>query len=252
MMAVNMHLPDPTESIWVCSYPLVAKVPLTEEQRAMPITYHSEAIDEALGGLSNVSIAIQQSSRVTETVLAKRILSNRPDSHHFELLCYIVLENLYPSAPEALLSQLCESMVNRYARHLYRGPVQEALEKDTRHQQEVPSSHHSPIKVLGSRSHKSTPERSKILIPQRAPLLPLPTLPSIRSSQFSRNLKAAQNLVQPTPTLVRYGKIYGPPVPAFENSGKARCAYCFQMIDKSLVKKVDSLANRYEWNSLGM
>jgi hypothetical protein len=211
----------------------------------MPITYHSEAIDEALEGLSNVSVAIQQSSRVTETVLAKRLMSNRPDSHHFELLCYLVLENLYPSAPESLLFQLRESMVNRYARHLYRGPVQDALERDTRHQPESQSSHHSPIRVLESRSHETPQERPKMLMSQQTSLLAPPTLPSIRSSQFSRNFKAAQNIIQPTPTLVNYGKVYGPPIPVFDDSGKARCAYCFQMISKNLVENG-------EWNALGM
>jgi hypothetical protein len=244
-MIVNTYLPASTEGVWVCSYPLVSKTPLSGIQRAMPITYHSEAIDEALEGLGNVSVAIQQSSRVTETVLAKRMLSNRADSHHFELLCYLVLENLYPSAPETLLSQLRETMINRYARNLYRGPVQEALEKDMKDQLESIPSHHSPTRALESKSHESTPERPSMLIPQQTQLLSPPALPSIRSSQFSRNFKAAQNIIQPTPTLVNYGKVYGPPIPVFDDSGNARCAYCFQMINQSLVEKG-------EWNALGM
>jgi hypothetical protein len=240
-----MLLTAPTEGVWVCSYPLVSKVPLTEEQRAMPITYHSEAVDEALEGLSNVSIAIKQSSRVTETVLARRSLSDRPESHHFELLCCIALEILYPSAPETLLSQLRENMINRYARHLYREPIQEALEKDMRNQAASLASHHSPIRAYESRNHRSSPGQPTMLAPQQSPLPAPPTLPSIRSSQFSRNFKAAQNLIQPTPTLVNYGKVYGPPIPSFDSHGKARCAYCFQMIHKSLVENG-------KWNSQGM
>jgi hypothetical protein len=240
-----MHLPASSDGIWVCSYPLISKVPLTEEQRAMPITYHSEAIDEALEGLSNVSVAIQQSSRVTETVLAKRLLSNRPESHHFELLCCIALEILYPSAPETLLSQLRESMVNRYARHLYRSPMQEALEKDMRDRPASLPFHDSTNCAPESTSHEIPSEQPRILIPQQAPLLAPHRLPSINSSEFSRNFKAARNFIQPPSTLANYSKVYGPPIPKFDDAGKARCAYCFRTISQNLVKDG-------EWNSLGM
>jgi hypothetical protein len=240
-------VPTSPDGVWICSYPLNPKIELSEQQKEPPITYHTEAIDEALEALSNVGIAIRQSSRVTETAQARKLLSERPGSQHFELISHIMLETLYPSAPESLLLQLRESLVNRYARHLYRAPVQEAFEKDTRMHSTDELSAQSPQqhRAYGNDAIETMSKQPQTLAPRHATLAAMQTPPSIRSSQFSTNLKAAQNFVRPTPTLVHLGKIYGPPVPEFDITGTARCEYCFHTIDHSL-------AHGGRWSPLGM
>jgi hypothetical protein len=247
LAVVHEHLPVSPDGVWICSYPFTPKVELSKQQKEQPITYHTEAIDEALEALSNVGIAIRQSSRVTETAQARKSLSERPGNYHFALLSHIMLETLYPSAPETLLLQLRESPVNRYARHLYRVPVQEALEEDVRaHATSAPSiTLQQQHRAYEADSIENMSKQSQTLAPRNASLMAIQALPSIRSSQFSMNLRAAQNFVHPSPTLVRLGKIYGPPVPEFDTAGKARCGYCFHMIDHSL-------AHNGRWSPMGM
>ncbi|KAH4177188.1 hypothetical protein HBI49_055760 [Parastagonospora nodorum] len=69
----------------------------------------------------------------------------------------------------------------------------------------------------------------------KSPLNLIP--PSIKLSTFSSNLRAAQNIVRPSPTTIRLGKIYGPPVPDLDTDGQAKCDWCFQTIDQAIVKE---------------
>jgi hypothetical protein len=215
----------------------------SKEQNETRVSYHTEAIHEALVELSNVSVAIRNSSRAAETVQARALLCEQLEMSRYEILCQIALESLYPSAPEALIIQLRESMVNRYARHLYRAPMHEALEEDVRVQRTGQPDFRTPA-TEQYYENRETPSERLFQVPvsqRKTEMVP----PTINSSQFSSNLRAVRDPVLPSPTLVKLSRIYGPPVPTFNETGQAQCAWCFQTINQMMVKKG-------QWTEQGM
>ncbi|KAH4034905.1 hypothetical protein HBI56_030320 [Parastagonospora nodorum] len=227
------------DAFWTDPTPTASKEETRDDNVPISVKTHVEAIGEALEQLSHVGVAIWKSSRITETEQARNSLYEKPDSYHYELLCRVALETLYPSSPKTLVDQLCKSMVDRYARILYRAPIQEALEKDVRIK---PTSPRESTEMQPITHDEASMEQHKLPISQSSPSL---ALPSIESSAFGRNLSAARKMIGPSPTTIRLDKIYGPPVPNFGADGQAKCKWCFQMISQAMAKEG-------QWTPLGM
>ncbi|EWC48473.1 hypothetical protein DRE_02242 [Drechslerella stenobrocha 248] len=125
-----------TSSVRVPSQPTQAATTVDDgvgiDDMSSLVTISLEAIDESLTELSQVGIAIRQSSKTSETVRARRFVAGHANLRSYEALTFITLETLYPNAPESLLAQLSRSMVDRYARLLFRAPRNEVLKGDIR------------------------------------------------------------------------------------------------------------------------
>ncbi|KAF2691769.1 hypothetical protein K458DRAFT_398181 [Lentithecium fluviatile CBS 122367] len=209
-----------------------------------PIAYALDVVNEALVELSQIGIAIRQSSKVTETVRARNYAADHFDLSLLETLSWVALETLYPNAPESLLRNLCEDMVNRYARLKFRAPRHQALKKDTR--QEVPNLPTSSPKVEKSVSTPNIPATGPLPNPKQGKHRGAPSivLSSLNSHQFQSNLHNVRMSRSQPGTTVILGKTHEPPLPQFDKTGQAQCSWCFNQIGPNLVKDG-------HWSSLG-
>ena len=206
------------------------------------------AIDESLVELSQVGIAIRQSSRTTETVRARRFASAHLDLSSFEALAFLALETLYPNAPESLLVQLGKSMVDRYAHLLFRAPRHDILKRDIRRQAPDPAPA-PPINRLAvedpqpAQNHGVTEqsvnlaERQHIASPTIAPS-------SIDLNRFQEKFRIAQTPRSRSGTTVILAKTHEPPIPRFDDNGEVQCRWCFTDIGQNLVEDG-------RWSALG-
>jgi hypothetical protein len=196
-----------------------------------------EAIDEALEELGHVGVAIRQSSKTTETARARNFVSDRPEMLTFEILCFVALETLHPNAPASLLQQLCDSMVNRYARHLFRAPRQEALEQDTRRPPPVSPEQRTVITLRPKTAAGVTvPEQLSHPVEARDYVRPVIPPSSMDSVRFQEHLRVARTPRSRSGTTVVLGKTHEPPIPLFDDSGQTRCEWCFRLIDQNLIE----------------
>lgn len=205
----------------------------------------SEAIEEALQELSHVGIAIQQSPKISETAQARRALSDRRELPHYEILCYLALETLYPSAPETLIRQICESMVSRFARHLYRNPERPRPEVEAEKRKSPLRTPQSQSKVPQTGIKESIIGLDKSPSPIRNFIEYPNTIVSIDSKAFERNLNVSRTPMSRSPSSVARGRMLGPPIPVFDHVGQGKCQWCFRMIEKDLVQDG-------RWSSEGM
>ena len=209
-----------------------------------PIVYALDVVNEALVELSQVGIAIRQSSKVTETVRARNYAADHLDLSSLETLSWVALETLYPNAPESLLRNLCEGMVNRYARLKFRAPRHQALKKDTR--EEVFNLPTSSPKVEKSVSTPNIPVAGPSPNPKQGEHRGAPSiaLSSLNSRQFQSNLRNIRMSRSRPGTTVILGKTHEPPLPQFDETGQAQCSWCFDQIGPNLVKDG-------HWSSMG-
>lgn len=208
------------------------------------VEYFLEAIGEALEDLSHVGVAIRKSSQMTETARARKYVSERSEISPFETLCFIALETLHPSAPDSLLQQLCESMVNRYARHLYRAPRQKVLENDSRQPSVPAKTEKSPQETTPATVSVHIQEQSSRPLERREHAPPTILLSSVNSSQFNRFLRIHRTQKSRSGTTVVLSKTRDPPLPPMDESGQLRCEWCFCLIDQNLIEDD-------HWTSLG-
>ncbi|OAL57234.1 hypothetical protein IQ07DRAFT_627111 [Pyrenochaeta sp. DS3sAY3a] len=208
-----------------------------------------ESIEETLEDLSRVAFAIRKSGKVTETARARAFTSERPEVDAYEVLCSISLELLFQNAPESLLLQLCQSMVNRYARHLFRAPRQRVLDQDLRQPARsdtlrkdlipaadilLPTSFDTPI-------HSRNETRSTLA---NAPIS------SIDSVKF-QNYRSQQNILKVhkssnsrSGTTIILGNIKEPPIPSFEGKLQTQCEWCFRPLGREVVENG-------KWSAIG-
>jgi hypothetical protein len=205
------------------------------EHSATSTEYFLEAISETLENLSHIGIAIRKSSKSTETARARQYVSERTETQTFETLCFIALEALHPDAPESLHQQLCDSMVNRYARHLFRAPRQKILDQDTRQPSETPFVQH--LDTLHAEGTAIVPvsvleQPSCTIDRQDSTPLAIP-LSSIDSSRFDHQLRSAQTPRSRSGTTVVLSKMHEPPIP---DSEQTCCEWCFGKLDRRFVE----------------
>jgi hypothetical protein len=206
------------------------------------------AIDESLVELSQVGIAIRQSSRTTETVRARRFASEHLDLSSFEALAFLALETLCPNAPESLLVQLGKSMVDRYARLLFRAPRHDILKGDIR-RQAPDSAAAPPINRLNVEDPQpaqniGVTEQSVNLAERQHRAPPTIALSSVDWNRFQGELRIGQAPRSRSGTTVILAKTHEPPIPHFDDSGEVQCQWCFTDIGQNLVKDG-------RWSTLG-
>jgi hypothetical protein len=203
------------------------------------MTLSQEAIDKSLVELSHVGIAIRQSARTSETTRARRFVSTHHDLSSFEALSFLALETLYPNAQESLLLQLGKSMVDRYARLLFRGPRHLILKTDIRRQ----TSDSGEVSLLNSSSGDN------LFAAQNSSLIPLHRASTMAPSSVDGNRFREKHRMGQTPrsrsgTTVILKKTCEPPVPRFNEGDEIQCQWCFANITEELVE-----AGR--WSTLG-
>jgi hypothetical protein len=198
------------------------------------------AIDEALVELSQVGIAIRQSSGTTETIRARRFASEFLDLSSIETLAVLALETLYPNATESLLVQLGKSVVDRYARLLFRARRQGSLKRDIRRQLPDPSV--APLINPRNVEYPQPIQNSGIvgrpvnLAEGQHHALPTIALSSVDLDRFQDNLRMGQTPKSRSGTTVILEKTHEPPIPHFDGSGEVKCRWCLKDIGQSLVK----------------
>ncbi|KAH8889148.1 hypothetical protein GQ53DRAFT_843190 [Thozetella sp. PMI_491] len=198
-----------------------------------------EAIDECLVELGQVAIAIRHSSKTTETMRARRVVSEKRDLgrrlQSFEALAFLALETLYPNAPESLLFQLGRSMVDRYARLLFRALRHNVLSEDIREPLRSDTPTPQPHGVTSHKEHLVAREKEATRngIPAEATAQVAPTLPlsSINLSKFQDQLKKIQVPKSQAGTTFFLAGTQEPPVPQRNDFGKFECVWCFDDID---------------------
>jgi len=198
------------------------------------------AIDESLVELSQVGIAIRQSSRTTETIRARRFASGHLDLSPFEALAFLALETLYPNAPESLLVQLGKSMVDRYAHLLFRAPRHDILKRDIRRQAPdpapAPSINRLNVEYPQPAQNNDVAEQSVNLAESQHRALPTIPPSSVDWNRFQEKLRTAQTPRSRSGTTVILAKTHEPPIPRFDDSGEVQCRWCFTNIGQNLVK----------------
>ena len=203
-----------------------------------------EAIDEALAELSQVGIAIRRSGRTTETARARDDAAAHPDLAVFEATAFLAVETLYPNAPETLQAQLSRSMVDRYARLLYRATRRGILSTDSRKQVaqleepldstalqpentnvKPPTTQHSGDLALPKLSDGQIPSPSNFV----------PT--SLDSKSFRDRLHRLHlPRSRAGATTAVLGQSHEPPIPQYEGNLGITCRWCFESIPQSLVE----------------
>ena len=215
-------------------------------------TVSLDAIDESLAELSQVAIAIRQSSKTTETVRARNFASGDRDLSHalnsFETLAFLALETLYPNAPDSLLLQLGRSMADRYARLLLREPRHSTLKKDIRRQFPGPSSASDTeyTHAGGQQPAQNVDVAEQIgqLAGRQRRVPPTVALSSVDWSRFQEKLRLLQTAKSRSGTTAILAKTHEPPVPHPDDDGNLRCEWCFTVLPPDLV-------NDGRWTSLG-
>ncbi|KAK6499015.1 hypothetical protein TWF481_011584 [Arthrobotrys musiformis] len=211
------------------------------------VAYSCEAIEEALSDLSQVAVAIRQSSKNSETARARKYASEHLDLTSYEMLSILALETLYPSAPESLIFQLSQSMVDRYARLKLRAFRHEQLRQDIRprpHTQRGPGtqtvemnlvvttlkSENSPFPLDVSTTPQlnidGTGPEQNINIPWQ----PAQTVTSANLTQFQEKLDILRRPKSRSGTTVVLAQKNEPPVPQLKN-GRRICDWCFTKLD---------------------
>lgn len=204
-----------------------------------------EAIDESLGQLSHVGISIRESSKTTETTRARRFVSIHHEALGFEAIAVKAIATLYPNAPMGLQSQLSRSIVDRYARIVYRAPRQDVFKTDTRKRHGV---FHSTPNMLPSSTEQIQSQEilagilSGAHVPQAQPTI---DLTSIHMSVFRKRhggMPLAHSRSDATTSILRDGQ--EPPVPQPDSAGKRTCYWCFLDLPASYVEDG-------KWTSIG-
>lgn len=205
-----------------------------------------EAIDESIEELSHVGIAIRHSSRRTETERARRFVIDHPKLISFEAWSILVVETLYPNAPESLVIQLGQSIVDRYARLLFRAPRHDVLKKDTRRRTRdaTPSPLQDQQEGGDLQPNSDINERlvTRTGVQHHEP--PTIALTSVDLNNFQDKLKSTPTGRSRSGTTVVLAGTREPPIPQFDDSGNAQCEWCFSKITQNFVK--DS-----HWNKIG-
>lgn len=198
-----------------------------------------QAIDEALTELSYIGIAIRQSPKTTETSRARRYAAQYSDLSSIESIAFLAVETLYPNASETLQLQLSTSMVDRYARILFRAPRHELLKMDTRHQtvdQDEGSKNVQPITFLQPKDQPDEylPPRPDDQNRGKLPSNFAPT--SIDPIRFRMNLSEVRKPKSASGgTTAVLGRNQEPAVPNFDGNSEIQCQWCFRVIDQSMI-----------------
>lgn len=203
-----------------------------------PVTVALEAIDECLMELSHVGIAIRQSARATETTRARRSVAGHHYLTSFEAVTFLAVETLYPNAPQSLQLQLSKSMVDRYARLLFRASRHGLLKTDIRKQTAAEG-----LATRGGESNIETQEgsgsgKSFKLSERQHQSSPTVAPTSVDLSGFldiRKNVRHSKSRSGTTTAIL--GKTPEPPVPQFDGKEEVRCQWCFINIEQSLVNK---------------
>lgn len=204
-------------------------------------TISLEAIDESLTELSQVGIAIRQSSRMSETVRA-RMFAEHLDVSSFEALAFLALETLYPNAPESLLDQLGRSMVDRYIRILFRAPRQNTLKRDLRQHAPSPA---SPSSIRIPTQNSGATAQSVVVAAGEHGETRTIELSSIDKSRFKHEFRIAQTPRSRSGTTIILANTHEPPIPRFDDTQKTQCQWCFTSISQNVV------VNDGRWSALG-
>ncbi|RDW89523.1 hypothetical protein BP6252_01555 [Coleophoma cylindrospora] len=203
-----------------------------------------KAIRESLHELSQVGIAIRQSSTTPETVRARKFIrcsrAEQLKEISFEKLSLIALGSLYPNAPRSLLIQLGKSMVDRRARHLLRKSRHETLKHDVRsHAVEPEATEQTPLSSAGSKSitlPPQTPAAQKLAPPSAAGQESIIAPSTFHPSQFAAKRKTASSAIPKHGTTMVLASKNAPPVPNFEKGEETICQWCFKTISRSLLE----------------
>lgn len=172
----------------------------------------------------------------------------------YEVLCSIALELLYQNSPETLIQQLSESMVNRYARQLFRAPRQNLLDQDLR--QPVRSDNLTSLgqnfirKIdvsLSTSAIQLYSQDEKKSSSTNAPISSVDTLKFQEYRSKQDNLKVHPSGDHRPGTTVILGKIQEPPLPVFGGKQQVQCEWCFRPLGTEIVEdKRWSAKGRYE------
>ncbi|KAF3317976.1 hypothetical protein TWF173_009796 [Orbilia oligospora] len=228
-------------------------VDLSVDEISSVITYSCEAIDEALVELSQVAVAIRQSSKNSETGRARKYASENLDLTSLEMISLLALEKLYPSAPESLIFQIAQSMIDRYARLKLRAFRHEQLKVDIRSRPQIPKSLSPPVREqsLGKFVTIDDTKPETLSPPQNIPtqnqniLLPkhtknpqlAPTITSANWTQFQGNLDVLRGPRSQSGTTVVLAQKNEPPIPRFKSNQDRRCQWCFTKIGDDYIKE---------------
>ncbi|KAF3287639.1 hypothetical protein TWF970_007350 [Orbilia oligospora] len=207
-------------------------VDLSVDEILSVITYSCEAIDEALVELSQVAVAIRQSSKNSETARARKYASENLDLTSLEMISLLALEKLYPSAPESLIFQIAQSMIDRYARLKLRAFRHEQLKVDIRSRPQIPKSLSPPVR------EQKYSQNQNILLPKHTKNpQPAPTITSANWTQFQGNLDVLRGPRSQSGTTVVLAQKNEPPIPRFKSNQDRRCQWCFTKIGDDYIKE---------------
>ncbi|KAF3103810.1 hypothetical protein TWF706_004844 [Orbilia oligospora] len=228
-------------------------VDLNIDEISSVITYSCEAIDEALVGLSQVAVAIRQSSKNSETARARKYASENLDLTSLEMISLLALEKLYPSAPESLIFQIAQSMIDRYARLKLRAFRHEQLKVDIRSRTQIPKSLSPTVREQSleelvtiddtkpgtlSRPQNIPTQNQNILPPKHTKNLQLaPTITSANWTRFQGNLDVLRGPRSQSGTTVVLAQKNEPPIPRFKSNQDRRCQWCFIKIGDDCIKE---------------
>jgi hypothetical protein len=198
-----------------------------------------EAIDESLAELSQVGIAIRNSSKTTEASRARRFAATSLDLTVLEALVFLAVETLFPSAPESLQAQLGQSMVDRHLRLLYRASQHNILKTDCRKQGAgleqplVNVGAKTPIAEHGQSGPRATNQDFSSFFPAPSTF----ALTSFDSKDFREKQhtpRLPKSRAGTTTTVL--GATHEPAIPNFEGNQSATCRWCFASIPDSYVE----------------
>ncbi|KAF3192014.1 hypothetical protein TWF788_004204 [Orbilia oligospora] len=228
-------------------------VDLNIDEISSVITYSCEAIDEALVELSQVAVAIRQSSKNSETARARKYASENLDLTSLEMISLLALEKLYPSAPESLVFQIAQSMIDRYARLKLRAFRHEQLKVDIRSRPQVPKSLSPTVReqsleelvAIDNTKPGNLPPPQNILTQNQSILPPkhtknlqlAPTITSANWTQFQGNLDVLRGPRSQSGTTVVLAQKNEPPIPRFKSNQDRRCQWCFTKIGDDCIKE---------------
>ncbi|ETS76031.1 hypothetical protein PFICI_12975 [Pestalotiopsis fici W106-1] len=200
-----------------------------------------EAIEEALKELCYFSVAMRETGKKFETKRVQAFAATHLDSTHFERIAFLVVETLYPDAPESLQSQLCRSMTDRYLRLKYkafRHGDRNASESSALHghnqQDPIRPNAADPVVPQHEEPRESIREDAAYT-PEQQRLSIAPT--SLNTNMFNLQLAAArQTQSRSGATTAVLSRSSEPTPPDFAEQSHVKCQWCFASIPKSLVR----------------
>ena len=194
------------------------------------------SIDRTLMQLSHVGYSIRNSSRTTETTRARRFVAVHHDMSLFETTAFQAIAILFSRAPDALQSLLGRSMVDRYARVLYRTRRQDGLSSDGRHQVSGPM---TTLLKRNSATNFQVKLRSTVDIQIAAPrALPTLELTSVHTSEFRKRLQSpAGPKFDSGVTTVLLQHCQEPVLPPLRSEDGRTCRWCSKTLGLHEIEK---------------